>query len=82
MLDPDPYGIYEYPGLRIRNTDSSLMDQKKTVSPAKTPAMNWWKHLDPEEGDSFNNSNSGSSNNATPVKEETKEIKKVQVEPL
>jgi hypothetical protein len=55
------------------------MDQKKTVSPAKTPAMNWWKHLDPEEGDSFNNSNSGSSNNTTPVKEETKEITKVQV---
>jgi hypothetical protein len=56
------------------------MDQKKTVSPAKTPAMNWWKHLDPEEGDSFNNSNSGSSTNTTPVKEETKEITKVQVQ--
>ncbi len=41
--------------------------------------MNWWKHLDPEEGDSFNNSNSGSSTNTTPVKEETKEIAKVQV---
>jgi hypothetical protein len=57
------------------------MDQKKTISPAKTPAMNWWKHLDPEEGDAFNNSSSSTSTNTTPVKEETKEIAKVKVVP-
>ena len=44
--------------------------------------MNWWKHLDPEEGDQFNSTSSstgGTNNTTTPVKEETKELTKLEV---
>ena len=77
-------------GFRISNSGSTTLkaaDLKKkqlaSVSPGpKTPAMNWWKHLDPDEGtDELNNSNSSSGNNtSTPVKKE--ELTRVQVDDL